>query len=102
MSQYAKIKDAVKNSTASARHHPNKLSPTDSCKSKPAKGPIALAKKPIKKRKAKCPNCKQAHSGTCLEPEYEGAKKEKKKTTKQKQREEKEAKLDDVYQTLFG
>jgi len=40
VSQYTKIKDAVKNSTASARHCPNKLSPTDSCKSKAEKGPL--------------------------------------------------------------
>ncbi|KAL7545351.1 hypothetical protein ACHAWF_015517 [Thalassiosira exigua] len=100
ISQVAKVHKAVKNTTAPARHRPNKQSPTDACKSEPAlKAHAAVGTK--KTRKRKCRNCGLAHTGGCEEPEFSGTKKAR-KTKKQKQAEELEAKMDAAMSDLFG
>jgi len=98
--QCAKLKDAVKNNTASARHRPNKLSPKDACKSMaPAKQNSDAKPKPTRKRKTRCKNCQLAHSGPCAEPKYEETSKQKKK---RKVEEEDDGFLNEMYQTLFA
>ncbi|KAL7545104.1 hypothetical protein ACHAWF_008471 [Thalassiosira exigua] len=92
--QYAKIKDVVKNKSASARHRSNKLSPKDSCTSQKPK----VQKQSTRKRKPRCKNCQLAHSGPCIEPSYPESK--KKKTTK-KEKDEMED-LEEMYNVLYG
>ena len=77
MSQFAKVKNVVKNRNASARHRPNKQSPFISCKSKTsaADGPKS---KMTRKRKPKCKNCGICHVGRCEEPAYPGTQNRKK------------------------
>ena len=100
LGQYAKVRNAVKNSTAAARHRPNKQSPVNSCKNK---RPLANQpqKKVTRKRKAKCQNCKVVHTGSCEEPDYPGAK-NRKNTKEQKQKDGKKARRADVYNVLYG
>ena len=97
--QYAKIKDAVNNSKAPARHRPNKLSPKDDCKS----GVLPETKVPAKrarKTKARCKNCGLMHTGECIDPTY--AKKERTAGKKRKKDEEDAKEMEEMYQVLFG
>ena len=78
LSKIASTQRAVKNTTAPARHKPNKLSPKDECKSDSKKKPAKAA--PKKKRK-KCSNCQTFHEGECAEAtngDGDSAKKNKK------------------------
>ena len=63
MCQFAKLKDAVKNTAASDSYGSNKLCPKETCKSedpasKDDKKPPA---KTMRKRKPRCNNCGLAH-----------------------------------------
>ena len=99
LASYSKVRNAVKNSTAKARHKPNKQTPLDACKSKSVKSK-PTQKAPTKKRKAKCPNCKLVHAGSCEEPEYPGAK-GRKMAKEAKLKETIDEKHDQIFQFLY-
>ena len=96
---YNKVRNAVKNSTAKARHTPNKQTPFDACKSKLVKSK-PTQKAPTKKRKVKCPNCKLVHAGYCEEPEYPGVK-GRKMAKEAKLKETIDEKHDQIFEFLY-
>ena len=75
MSQFAKAKTVIKNSTAKGRYKTSVLSPTASCQTKaPAK------KQTLKKRTIQRANCGICYAWECADPSFPNAKGEKKKT----------------------